>query len=185
MRSAWDSTHSLSFRGVPSIVNALAAPDGTERDVRVIFTCTGGAQIAGDGDRWLRDACVELRIPALRDRLGDIPALVFLFLRELSPPGPAKRIPTQEVASLAGYHWPGNVAELRAALRRAIALAGDGGTLTFDLFWPGRDVMMQWLQLAVTRAFDAHESIRKAAESLGMPKSTYARLLKQFQEADE
>ncbi len=81
-----------------------------------------------------RLAGYAIRLPALRQRRDDLGRLFFHFLRqELAACGEADRlaappegrpwVPAELVARLAGLHWPGNVRQLRNAVRR-IAIAG-------------------------------------------------------------
>jgi two-component system nitrogen regulation response regulator GlnG len=81
-----------------------------------------------------RLAGYAIRLPALRQRRDDFGRLFFHFLRqELAACGEADRlatplegwpwVPAGLVARCAGLHWPGNVRQLRNAVRR-IAIAG-------------------------------------------------------------
>lgn len=67
---------------------------------------------------------VEIRIPPLRERTGDIPLLIDYFLniysRKYNKPG--LRIPKSTISRLENYHWPGNIRELRHAIERAVIL---------------------------------------------------------------
>jgi len=82
---------------------------------------------------------VEIRVPPLRERSGDIPLLVNYFLefysRKYNKPG--LRIPRSTVTRLENYDWPGNIRELRHALERAVILCEKGvlefGDLLTDL----------------------------------------------------
>ncbi|MFO0677294.1 MAG: sigma 54-interacting transcriptional regulator [Polyangiaceae bacterium] len=66
------------------------------------------------------NACT-LAIPPLRDRPGDVPALVERFLRSASKG--VLVVSPEAMALLASYAWPGNVRELRNVVERAAALA--------------------------------------------------------------
>ena len=81
-------------------------------------------------DLYYRLAGFEIRIPPLRERLSDLPALVahfqghFLQELRLSDPG----TPSPEVlALLAGHQWPGNVRELGHVVRRTLIELGSLG----------------------------------------------------------
>jgi transcriptional regulator with GAF, ATPase, and Fis domain len=66
-----------------------------------------------------------IRVPPLRERAEDIPALVWRFVHEYSA-AYGKRIeaiPEQSMTALRQYSWPGNVRELRNAVERAMILA--------------------------------------------------------------
>ena len=76
-------------------------------------------------DLYHRLRVMEIRVPALRDRMADVPMLARHLLRRAS----AATHRTEPVLSdgalavLAGYNWPGNVRELENTLTRALVLA--------------------------------------------------------------
>lgn len=81
-------------------------------------------------DLWYRLAVFPIYLPALRDRLEDLPELATHFARRA-----ARRFGLPEIAPsrsdinlLAGYPWPGNIRELAAVIDRA-AILGDGRRL--------------------------------------------------------
>jgi transcriptional regulator of acetoin/glycerol metabolism len=61
----------------------------------------------------------SVTVPPLRNRSGDLPALVAELLAELAP-GRDARLSAAALRTLARYGWPGNVAELRDALDLAL-----------------------------------------------------------------
>ena len=78
---------------------------------------------------------IAVQLPALRDRLGDIPALARHFLARIGEQ-PGLRgigITDSALALLSAYDWPGNVRQLQAVLFRA-AVFCDGDALTADDF---------------------------------------------------
>jgi DNA-binding NtrC family response regulator len=82
-------------------------------------------------DLFYRLAAVEVAIPPLRERVGDIPALArHMMARIARQPGLRGLGVTDEAMSLlSGYVWPGNVRQLQNALFRAAVLC-DGDALT-------------------------------------------------------
>ncbi|MDH3458306.1 MAG: hypothetical protein OER90_15800, partial [Gemmatimonadota bacterium] len=68
---------------------------------------------------------VEIDVPPLRDRLGDLPLLaehlVALTAEDLHRPTPV--LSTEALDALLTHQWPGNVRELENALTRAVVLA--------------------------------------------------------------
>jgi two-component system nitrogen regulation response regulator NtrX len=102
-------------------------------DVRVIAATNRDlAQMASRGafreDLFYRLSVVPIRVPALRDRAGDIPALAECALREFCARNNFKpKLFEQGVLEiLSGYSWPGNVRELRNTIERmAILSPGD------------------------------------------------------------
>jgi two-component system, NtrC family, response regulator AtoC len=75
-------------------------------------------------DLYYRLCVVEIRLPALRERRGDIPLLAQNFLREFSKEmgKDVKDFTADALEALINYAWPGNVRELRSALERAVVL---------------------------------------------------------------
>jgi DNA-binding NtrC family response regulator len=82
-------------------------------------------------DLYYRLKVVEIVLPPLRDRRGDIPLLAQSFLREFAEENGKKvgTISSDAVKALANYRWPGNVRELRTAIEHAIVLCR-GDTIT-------------------------------------------------------
>jgi DNA-binding NtrC family response regulator len=82
-----------------------------------------------------RIAATTVNIPPLRDRSGDIPALVrHLLTRFAEEPGMRPlSIGNDALAVLMRYGWPGNVRQLAGVLFRA-ALGNEGNSLTADDF---------------------------------------------------
>ena len=76
-------------------------------------------------DLYHRLAVFPVDVPALRDRLEDLPALVEHFLEAMGREMPRKGISAGAMEALGGYRWPGNVRELMHVLERAAILAGD------------------------------------------------------------
>jgi len=81
-------------------------------------------------DLWYRVAVFPIRLPPLRERAEDIPAMAAHFaLRAAKRLGTPPLIPTPEDNRLlVAYSWPGNIRELAAVLERA-AILGDGRRL--------------------------------------------------------
>lgn len=103
------------LRTVSVIVSAASI-----RGWRCTATFTCGSSWAGAA---LPDLDAEqVRVPPLRDRLPDIPALVVA----LAAP---RRVAPEVVQLLMRLSWPGNVLELRSVVARMLAAASPGGPL--------------------------------------------------------
>ena len=76
------------------------------------------------GDLYYRLAVVELHVPPLRQRTGDLKRLIEMFLAKAGAPHLAGQVGGAALERLERYHWPGNVRELRNVITRAVALAG-------------------------------------------------------------
>jgi formate hydrogenlyase transcriptional activator len=66
-----------------------------------------------------------IAVPSLRERVDDIPALVWHFVETFSRPFGKKVQPisSANMAALQQYAWPGNIRELRNAVERALVVA--------------------------------------------------------------
>jgi transcriptional regulator with GAF, ATPase, and Fis domain len=76
-------------------------------------------------DLYHRLAVFPLEVPALRERLDDLPLLVEFFLERMAKTMPRKGITVDAMALLGRYDWPGNVRELMHVLERGAILADD------------------------------------------------------------
>ena len=89
-------------------------------------------------DLYFRLKVIEVEVPPLRERRGDIPLLAVHLLgrirREIGEP--VRHISDEAMEKLKGYDWPGNVRELENLLLRAAILARSGvigaAHLTFE-----------------------------------------------------
>ncbi|MCC6964962.1 MAG: sigma-54-dependent Fis family transcriptional regulator [Nitrospira sp.] len=74
---------------------------------------------------------VTLRVPPLRERTEDLPALIDHILQTLRIPGMATRtVDPAAVQRLAAYPWPGNVRELRNVIERIVLMGTGTGPIT-------------------------------------------------------
>jgi len=81
-------------------------------------------------DLFYRLNVVPLKLPALRERHEDIPALVEYILMKFHREGKRLvRVSPDALEALKNYNYPGNVRELENILERAIVLS-DGQTIT-------------------------------------------------------
>ncbi len=83
-------------------------------------------------DLYYRLNVIELRMPALRERREDIPALADNLLGKLSGATPP-RLSSAALQALQAYPFPGNVRELENILERATALCSGEQILPEDL----------------------------------------------------
>jgi DNA-binding NtrC family response regulator len=75
-------------------------------------------------DLYYRINVVTIRLPSLREKLGDIPLLAAHFLRKFRQESGREIVGFSEsaMAALQRYLWPGNVRELENAIERAVVL---------------------------------------------------------------
>jgi DNA-binding NtrC family response regulator len=112
-------------------VEPLGTNESVRVDVRVISATHRGLKerIAAGlfrEDLYYRLNVLNVDIPPLRDRKGDLPLLVQYYLKKLTKPGktPPRVSPAAWIA-LAEYPFPGNVRQLGHAIEHAMVLAGD------------------------------------------------------------
>jgi two-component system, NtrC family, response regulator AtoC len=76
-------------------------------------------------DLYYRLNVITILLPPLRERLEDIPALAYRFLRRYSQENGKEvtSISDEAMALLRAYAWPGNIRELENAIERAVTLA--------------------------------------------------------------
>ncbi len=187
-------------------VRPLGAPREVKVDVRLV--CATHRDLPAEIERgrfrldlYHRLAHVTIELPPLRERRGDVPALVQHFLGELEGAHGPRRIAPATMAALCAHEWPGNVRELRAAVMRAMLLdpaelrlehlvprpprpsppplplaatapASPPGTPLIDVRGRRWDDIESAVLCAVLDECGGNR--RLAAEQLGLPKSTLA-----------
>jgi len=156
-------------------------------------------------DLYYRVAVTSIRIPALRDRPGDIPHLVAHFLAHFAERHQT-RVPTVDeavLARLAAYDWPGNVRELRNVVENML-LVCEGGPLTTDMLPPefedipgaapvvatalgggARRITDMEAELIRRTIADTGGNLTRAARQLAIAKSTLYQKLRDYGLYDE
>jgi two-component system nitrogen regulation response regulator NtrX len=107
------------------VVQHLGNPAPLPSDVRLIAASSHDLEQALR-DKQLREDfyyrlnVVSIRMPALRDRIGDLPVLIQTLTEEQAQAlgGEPVRFSPQAMAALQAYRWPGNVRELRNYIER-------------------------------------------------------------------
>ena len=86
-------------------------------------------------DLYYRLNVLEMRIPPLRERPDDLPALAEHLVRKVSQKVGRTGIRTDGafLRQIRSYSWPGNIRELENVIERAIIRAGDDGTLSIEI----------------------------------------------------
>ena len=99
-------------------------------DIRILATSNRDlTQAVKDGtfreDLLYRLNVVNLRLPPLRERPGDVVALAEFFVKKYAKANgaPERALSAEAKRRLAGHRWPGNVRELENAMHRAVLLA--------------------------------------------------------------
>ena len=129
----------------------------------------------------------RIEVPPLRERADDVPALLaHLFARaeQARPVAPAA------LDRLVDYAWPGNVRELENEASRLLARGGRAGPIEVEHLSPEirargskfedktlQEVRRELLEAALE---ETGGSRTQAAHRLGIPRSTFYRLLERF-----
>jgi DNA-binding NtrC family response regulator len=146
-----DEIGELSFDLQPKILRAIEArqikrigsPTHIPVDVRVLAATNRNlsAEVTEKrfrSDLYYRLAVVHIKLPPLRSRTSDIPDLVEHVLKQLGTRDTdvaAELLSAAFLARLGGYHWPGNVRQLRNYVERCVAL-GDANVPLADTILP-------------------------------------------------
>jgi transcriptional regulator with GAF, ATPase, and Fis domain len=86
-------------------------------------------------DLWFRLNVFPIEVPPLRDRKGDLPALLHHFIERKAGElkiGETPQLAPGAIDRLMAYDWPGNVRELENLVERAMILRHRGKPLRFD-----------------------------------------------------
>jgi PAS domain S-box-containing protein len=150
------------------VVERLGGGHPIKVDVRIIAATNRHLESAVRERAFREDLFYRLNvfpivIPPLRERMDDLPALVWTFVDEYAQAfhKPIDSIDKDSMAALRRYHWPGNVRELRNVIERAVIVAR-GPRLTVDV------PAFQATARASTRLADFEaEQIRKVMDSVG------------------
>jgi two-component system NtrC family response regulator len=179
------------------VVDRLGGTEPVRVDVRIIAATRrdlAADVVAGRfrEDLYYRLAVLPIRLPPLRERREDIPALVRHFLAKHGGARTARHeVTDQAMAVLSAHAWPGNVRELENLVERAVVL-GAGPVLGPDDLAPlrgsrepraatrakaeqKRRVEVDRLRQALARA---EGNISRAARALKLPRGTYLHRLR-------
>jgi DNA-binding NtrC family response regulator len=98
-------------------------------DIRVILATNEDLAAAVAGGRFRQDLfyrvnVINIELPALRERISDIPLLARHFLEQVCQDAgkTVRGFADEAMAALQGYRWPGNVRELQNVIERAVLL---------------------------------------------------------------
>ncbi len=110
-------------------IQRLGAKTPLPINVRIVAAANQPLQRDVESGRFRPDLYSRLnesfvKMPALRERIEDIPHLARKFMAELEKElnKTVDGFSREALLSLSSYHWPGNMAELRNVIRRAVRL---------------------------------------------------------------
>ncbi len=138
-------------------VRPIGGRDEIPVDVRILSaTHKNLGQLVEQGqfrqDLFYRINVIELRVPPLRERRGDVPQLAAFILKALagkSGEGVGQLSPAA-LDALEAYDFPGNVRELENILERAMAMCDGNSIGPTDLMLPQRSVRHEGAAAAST-----------------------------------
>jgi DNA-binding NtrC family response regulator len=175
-------------------VTRVGADKPVTVDARVICaTNLTGAQLR-DPERFRPDLLyrintIEIHIPPLRERAGDIPLLAMHYARYYARKygRPELAITADVMERLLQYRWPGNVRELKHAVERAVIMS-ENGTFPLDGIGiasaaapPAPDAVAtlnldELERRAIQQAISRYQgNLTRAAQALGLGRTTLYR----------
>ena len=120
-------------------------------------------------DLYYRLNIIPIRLPALRERLGDIPLLADHFLRRFAQKmeKPALQFHPDSMEKLMAYSWPGNIRELENKILQVIVMS-DRELITPDL-------------IVLPRSIEEDENRNFMTQNVGLFKEEKAQMVRRFE----
>jgi len=192
-------------------IRLLGASDTRTVDVRVIAATNRDLKKDVEDDRFREDLyyrlrVVEVHIPPLRERRGDIPILAHHFLDKSNEKmGRTLRgFTNAAMDALCAHPWSGNVRELENEIERCVALAGDSDTVSVEMFsdevrgkrgapaeatvvpadLPLSEAVDALKRRMIEAAIAATGSKTQAAQKLGIPRQSLQKMMKRLEMSD-
>ncbi len=179
------------LRTVPVDLRIISA---TNKDLKQAI-----AQHKFRADLYYRISTLNIVVPALRDREGDILPLAAHFIQrhEMRLNRPSVPLPPETAKAILGYAWPGNIRQLESAIERAVHLA-EGGPLLPEHFGiadlvsegsgtasserkPAQATLEAIEREAIIEAFERFSgNISQTAFALGVSRPTLYRKMKKY-----
>lgn len=183
--------------------HCLGSPQERRADVRILAATNSDlAQLVARErfrpDLYHRLNVLSFSIPALRERMEDIPLLATHFVnryqREYGVP--SLRLAPSAVRRLMAYHWPGNVRELEGVLQRAVVMSSSSILDSEDLSLPAdqseslpesswrgtKSRMIERFEQAylksLLRAYEGN--LTRAARAAGTDRRAFQRLVRRY-----
>jgi DNA-binding NtrC family response regulator len=166
-------------------------------DVRMLSATNANLQAEANAGRFREDLLfrlntVEIRLPALRERREDIPALAAHFLSRYATRyrRPIEGFDSPAMQALLSYAWPGNVRELDHTMERAVLMAADSRIRVADLGLNTQRTSSQSLDdlsleavesILIQKALSrAQGNVTQAAEALGLSRGALYRRMEKY-----
>jgi DNA-binding NtrC family response regulator len=137
---------------------------------------------------------VEIQVPALRERVDDIPDLVEHFLAVYIKKYrlPKKKVSVSAIKRLKKHNWPGNIRELQHSVERAVIMAEEPTLQAHDFFLAKpiqKDALLnaenmnlqETERILIRKVIDKHGgNISKAAKELGLTRASLYRRIEKY-----
>lgn len=181
-------------------VTRVGSNKSLQVDVRLICATNNDVYEMAEQERFRRDLLyrintVEIHLPPLRERTGDIQVLAVHFLNIYTKKYRKNigRLSAPAINKLNLYSWPGNVRELQHAIERAVIMC-EGSTLESDdiILTAGKkkqgDLEIENYNLdeierkIITKVLKQHQgNITKAAQDLGLTRTSLYRRMEKYE----
>ena len=139
-------------------------------------------------DLFYRLNVIPMKLPLLKDRAEDIPALVEFFIKKicLNEGINEKKVTVEFTEQLKKYSWPGNIRELENMIERCIALSDDKidssllpsyitlreESFSNELINGPLATMEEYDKAIIKKALEIYPSFNQAAKALGITHRT-------------
>jgi two-component system nitrogen regulation response regulator NtrX len=188
------------------VVTRIGGAKSIQVDVRVLAATNKDLESEIAESRFREDLLyrlnvVPIEVPALRERLDDVPALVEHFAEQLASSAGVvgRKFSEDAIRRLQARPWPGNIRELRNAVERALilasgkvvgpadidrllptsdgaaALSGAGGVQTFETF--KQEAEKNFL---VQKLREHDWNVSETARALKMPRSNLYKKIERY-----
>jgi DNA-binding NtrC family response regulator len=166
-----DEIGDLGFAAQPKLLRFLESgeiqPLGDTQTyrvrVRLVSATNADVDTMVEQGRFRRDLVyriggARLHLPPLRERKDEIPAFASLFLTRhaIECERTGLRLGDDFIAALLLYDWPGNIRELSNEIRRVVAMAANGSTLSSADLLP--EIAQRWHARASSGATSAPQA---------------------------
>ena len=174
--------------------------EGKERDIDVRIICATNADIhqmvdeqTFRQDLLFRINTIELNLPPLRDRTGDIELLANHFLLKLNHKYRKKinGFSKQAINGLKNYHWPGNIREIEHIVERAVIVTDNKQIQLEDLHFSNKKTEISLVKnlnldetekLLIEQALPKTQgNVSRAAKDLGINRTALYRRMEKHQ----
>lgn len=189
----------LQNRAVVPLGSSQAIPV----DIRLLSATNVPMKSLADESRFRKDLIyrintLEIQVPALRDRVEDIPLLAnhFLAFYNTKYHKNIQGLEKDAISKLSQYHFPGNVRELQYSIERAVIMSDQSSIRASDILFSPIEQVVESLDHA--NKFESHNleemerkaiksaierfngNISKAAKELGLTRAALYRRLEKY-----